>query len=67
MKNLTLQCDNLNGTAFAEIFNLIGEKVYFSQITNPQTEIDLNKIQSGIYFIKLTTSEGFVTKKIVKE
>ena len=50
-----------------EIYNLLGEKV-FSQLptANCQLPIDLSNSPSGIYFLSLKTSEGKITKKLVK-
>lgn len=48
-----------------EISNLIGEKIYFSQINLDKTEIDLSKEPTGIYFIKVNSEKGTVTKKII--
>lgn len=47
------------------IFNVLGEKVYQSVITNPKSEIDLSQQPSGIYFIKIYDREKNYTGKII--
>lgn len=53
-----------------EIYNLIGEIVLTqgSGIINENNNyIDLSKFPKGIYFMNLKTSNGIITKKIIKE
>lgn len=50
-----------------EIYNTLGEKIGLWQLAAGKTEIDLSKQTSGIYFVRITTQEGIVTRKIVKE
>ncbi|HET6990376.1 MAG TPA: T9SS type A sorting domain-containing protein, partial [Bacteroidia bacterium] len=49
------------------IYNVIGEEVYSSAVSNQKTEIDLRNLQNGIYFIRITDSDGTITKKFVKQ
>ncbi len=53
-----------------QIINLIGEKIYSSQINSNKSEIDLSFQPSGVYFLQLITdpstgSGGIARKKIV--
>jgi len=52
-----------------EIYNVLGEKVYNSQISNLNTQypIDLRKQAKGVYNLKISTDEKVITKKIVIE
>jgi hypothetical protein len=50
-----------------EIYNLMGEVLYQSQIENPKTEIDLSSFSSGIYFMRVNDGKRIVTKKIIKQ
>ncbi len=47
------------------IYNLFGEKVYESTISNPNTEIDLTYKSNGIYFINVKTETESFTQKII--
>lgn len=46
------------------ICNVLGEKIYQSEIYKLQSEIDLSNQPSGIYFLKVKTEQGIVSKKI---
>ncbi len=46
-----------------EIYNLLGEIVFTSEIKSSESKIDLGKKSNGIYFIKI----GSEIKKIIKE
>jgi hypothetical protein len=51
-----------------EIYNIVGELIYTTEITNLQTTLDLSKVAKGIYFIKLTNTQKNITSgKIVIE
>jgi uncharacterized repeat protein (TIGR03803 family) len=47
------------------IYNIIGKKVYHSQINNPKLEIDLNKQPAGIYFVQINTEQGITNKILI--
>ncbi len=46
------------------VYNFLGETLYFGKIENGK--IDLSSLPSGIYSIKLSSSNGEVFKKIIK-
>lgn len=48
-----------------EIINLLGEKIYSEQINSNKREVDLTKQPKGIYFIKINSEKGTVTKKVI--
>ncbi len=50
-----------------QIFNLLGSLIYISKFENLKSEIDLSKEPSGIYFVRINTTLGQVTKKVIKE
>lgn len=47
------------------IFNMLGEKIYSSQINSDKTEIDLSKAPQGIYLVQIKTDKGVATKKLI--
>lgn len=52
------------------IYNLLGEKVYSTGLSATAitgVTINLSDKPSGVYFLRVTTSEGMVVRKIVKE
>ena len=65
---LHIQSDYLMGTVDTKIYNLQGQVVLFdhSVPSNGTISLDLSSIKTGIYFIKISSEEGTVVKKIVK-
>jgi len=49
------------------IFNLLGEKIFDSELNSVSTKIDTKSYKSGIYFIKINISDKWITKKITVE
>jgi len=51
-----------------EVFDIMGRKVLFYYITATSYNhlINISHLNSGIYFVKIDTEEGMLTKKIVK-
>lgn len=48
-----------------EVYNVEGKKVYQSEITNPQSKIDLSNQPNGIYFLYLKSENGAATQKLI--
>lgn len=48
-----------------EVFNAIGEVVTYQQVNAGTTKVDLSGKENGVYFVKVTTAEGSVMKKVV--
>jgi len=65
----TLIMNNEQGIKNIEVkvMNVLGQVVYQSAITAPQSEINLKEVPSGIYFLQLQTAEGAVYRKLLKE
>jgi hypothetical protein len=51
-----------------EVFDVYGKR-HASHVTNNGNEstIDISQLSAGIYFLRLTTEKGFITKKIIKK
>jgi len=47
------------------VFNLLGEKVYYSTEINKTNLIDVSKFTNGTYFINIETIDNKVTKKLI--
>ena len=47
------------------IFNITGVMIYESE--DNTEEIDISGFNNGIYFIKINTDKGNITKKVIKE
>jgi len=50
-----------------DIYNLIGERIYFDFNYHSQTSISIRDFSPGIYFVKLETEKGSLVKKLVIE
>ena len=55
---------NLNVTIV--ITDNTGKEVYNEIAKNQVTTIDMSKLASGIYFVKMNTENGVFTEKVVK-
>lgn len=51
----------------AEIFNILGQKMFECLISHNEQNIDISQFNQGIYLLKLENDTGFITKKIVKK
>ena len=65
-EKLILNMDFSEKDDYYEVFNLQGEKVNSMIIDSNLTVIDLSKLSSGIYLIKVSYSSGIFQKKFVK-
>jgi hypothetical protein len=64
---LTITNDELKITSI-DIFDVYGRKLYSSASSMSQhTTFNISHLNSGIYFIKITTEVGEVVKKVVKQ
>jgi len=50
-----------------DIFDVYGRKCHVSSVMCHENTIDISHLNSGIYFVKITTEQGTVIKKVVKQ
>ncbi|MCL2041816.1 MAG: T9SS type A sorting domain-containing protein [Bacteroidales bacterium] len=51
-----------------EIFDVLGRKVFEQKAeSRKQKEIDISHLPTGVYFVRIQTDKGVVTKKVVKK
>lgn len=62
-KNNIIIYSNIVKNQEVEIFNILGEKIYQSEIYNFFTEITIN--ENGIYFVRINDGQEVQTKKII--
>jgi beta-glucanase (GH16 family) len=53
-------------TATAEIYSLLGQKIYTCSLTGQGTMLDLTSLDNGVYLLVLITETGRETYKIMK-
>lgn len=58
---------NMNTTSksIIEVYNVIGEVVYTSQVTGTTATVDLSSLEAGVYSLKVTANNTNVVKSIV--
>jgi hypothetical protein len=61
----TIIIEGFTANAVAEVYNISGKVVLTRKLITPQ--LDISSLAKGMYFIKLTTKEGSVVRKFVKE
>ncbi len=61
----TLTIDGLSTTAKAEVYDISGKLLMSNTLLSHS--LDISRLTTGLYFIKLTTAEGSVVRKFVKE
>ena len=64
---ITLEGSQVEKNCKMEIYNVYGEIIYQSPITNTKSEIDLRNKTNGLYFVKIYKGKTILTKKIVIE
>ena len=42
---------------YISITNISGKEIFFSNITQPDTKIDISKLPKGVYFARLTFAD----------
>ncbi|WBO86757.1 Ig-like domain-containing protein [Hymenobacter yonginensis] len=55
------------GTASAEVLNALGQVVRRVALPTAETRLDLRELPTGIYTLRLTTPQGTVSKRLVRE
>jgi len=53
--------------SLVEIYNLTGAMVLSQECNSEKVEVEVSELQSGIYFIKMTTGNGVETRSFVKK
>lgn len=56
-----------NGIRKVEIINTYGQVIYSKENENNNLHIDLNNQAIGVYFLRVITDQGIVTKQLIKE
>ncbi|MEI6852994.1 MAG: T9SS type A sorting domain-containing protein [Bacteroidota bacterium] len=63
--NNTLNIVGIAANAIAEVYDISGKLILTPKLITPQ--LDISALAQGMYFIKLTTKEGSVVRKFIKE
>ena len=55
-----------NDSGMATFYNILGQEVMTQELNSINTRIDISELNSGIYMLAIKTSEGSITKKLIK-
>lgn len=66
VENVTIDLTDLNGEQL-EIFNNFGQRILQQDIYKSKIELNTKAWNAGIYFVKIQTQEGVVSKRFVKK
>jgi len=50
-----------------EIFNVLGKKISVNKVSTSNPRLDISKLSSGIYLLKISNQESTTTRKIIKQ
>lgn len=53
--------------SYVEIYNLIGIMVFSQEYNSDNVEIEVSSLQSGVYFIRMTTGNNTETRRFIKK
>ncbi len=49
------------------IYDMLGKRIYQSQISNSNTKVDISDFQSGIYLMHFKIGDKTLIKKLIKK
>jgi hypothetical protein len=61
---ITIECESIERI---EVLDITGKVVYEDLVSNDVLDIDISAFSKGIYFVKVTTADGFAVERIVLE
>lgn len=62
-----IQNSELDGLTIAKVLNILGNELFSFELQSENTEIDLSRLNSGIYFLTIESEKGTSIAKLVKE
>lgn len=66
IKGNTLNADVKSTTSY-QIYDILGKKILNGTVTTNNKKINVSSLKKGIYILKLETSNGSITKKLIRE
>ena len=64
---LNVSIPSLSGDNQIEIFDVLGKRIYFQNLTDFNTIINISKWQSGMYIVNVSNGNSIQTKRFVKQ
>lgn len=50
-----------------EVFDVLGKKVKFQNLTSTQNKLNISGLSKGVYIVRLNSTKGSITKKLIKQ
>ena len=64
--NLQIEFNSVSEIKNVKVYSILGELVLTPQYKKENNQIDVSSLINGIYFLKIETEIGYLTKKIIK-
>jgi hypothetical protein len=64
---LNITIPNFADNAKVEVYNILGARVYKSELNKLNTSIDVSKWNSGVYLVRVSSDKETLTKRFVKQ
>jgi len=63
----TIKIQNFQPSLKLEVYNILGEKIFYMELENPETQLNLSSSSKGVYLYKIISggNEVFSTGKVV--
>ena len=65
--NLTLNFNQSSGDKKVALFDVYGNNIFEKQTNDINLSLNLSKLTSGVYYIRVQNNASFIIKKIIKE
>lgn len=65
--SFTIELSQVNSNSTIEVINLLGEVVYTAITSNEKTQVNINNVNTGVYFVRIKDSSTTRIQKIVKQ
>lgn len=65
-QSITIETSPYIYKSILHLFNANGQDLFQKEIIDSKTQLDINRLTSGVYFLKLQTEKGFEVKKLMK-
>ncbi|PWI30197.1 ribonuclease [Flavobacteriaceae bacterium LYZ1037] len=56
-----------NDDILVEVYDILGKKIKSQNISSNLNKLDISRLSKGIYLVKLNSSKGSTTKKLIKQ
>ena len=62
---ITVHASNFTNKAMVEVYNILGTKVYQTNLFSGKAQLDLENLKTGIYLVKLSEGKTTLVKRLI--